>query len=107
MKRCILFERQLYLLLCYFFSPTPDVYWEKLNDQLPDRAKLKSFGQELQISDLELSDAGTYECMGTNTETTQRATKAFTVRIECKYQSVIGGCSKSVYVPKCDLRMYE
>ena len=68
----------------YVSSPTPDVYWEKLNGQLPDRAKFKSFGQELEIVNLEMSDAGQYECMGLNSETTQRATKAFTIRIECK-----------------------
>lgn len=63
------------------FSPTPDVYWERLDDVLPDRHSFKSFGQELQISDVRESDSGLYECLGLNTESQQRATKAFTVTI--------------------------
>ncbi|XP_045166223.2 neuroglian-like isoform X1 [Mercenaria mercenaria] len=70
-------------LKCIFAgNPTPDVYWEKLKGTFPDRAKFKSFGQELHISNVQESDAGQYECMGLNTESTQRATKAFDVRIE-------------------------
>ncbi|XP_060606404.1 neurofascin-like isoform X2 [Ruditapes philippinarum] len=48
-------------------TPTPDVYWKKLEGTLPDRAKFKSFGQELQITDVRESDVGQYECMGKNT----------------------------------------
>ena len=67
-------------------SPTPEVFWEKLDGTkvLPDRAKLKGFGMMLEINNAQESDAGQYECMGLNTETKQRATKAFTVRVECK-----------------------
>ncbi|XP_053377486.1 neuroglian-like isoform X2 [Mercenaria mercenaria] len=70
-------------LKCIFAgSPTPEVYWERLDAPLPGRAKIKSFGQELRIYDVELSDAGQYQCMGLNTQSSQRATKAFNVRIE-------------------------
>ena len=69
-----------------FYSPTPEVYWEKLDGTgvLPDRAKLKGFGMTLVIDNIQESDAGQYECMGLNGETQQRATKAFSVRVECK-----------------------
>ncbi|KAH3820533.1 hypothetical protein DPMN_122277, partial [Dreissena polymorpha] len=63
-------------------NPTPDVYWERVKGSLPDRASIKSFGQELQITDVQLADAGQYQCMGLNTESTQRATKALDVHIE-------------------------
>jgi len=55
-----------------------------MNGGFPDRMQLKSFGQEIHITDLEMSDGGQYECTGLNTESQQRATKAFDVRIECK-----------------------
>ena len=38
----------------------------------------------LEINNIRIEDAGQYECMGLNTETLQRATKAFNVRVECK-----------------------
>ena len=62
------------------------MFWEKLDGDgvLPDRAKLKGFGMTLIITNVQESDAGQYECMGLNTETQQRATKAFSVRVECK-----------------------
>ncbi|KAH3827857.1 hypothetical protein DPMN_129800 [Dreissena polymorpha] len=63
-------------------NPTPDVYWERVKGSLPDRASIKSFGQELQITDVQMEDAGQYQCMGLNTESKQRATKAFDVGIE-------------------------
>ncbi|XP_052782103.1 neuroglian-like [Mya arenaria] len=70
-------------LKCIFAgNPTPEVYWSKINGGFPDRMVLKSFGQELEITDLELSDGGQYECTGLNAESQQRATKAFDVRIE-------------------------
>jgi len=67
------------------FSPTPDVYWDRKDGPLPDRHAFKSFGQELQISDVRESDAGDYECLGLNTESQQRATKAFQVTIRSKF----------------------
>lgn len=75
----------LHVILLYVYSPTPDVYWEKIDGVLPDRASFKSFGQELFISNVTESDAGQYECMGLNTESQGRATKAFEVTIQCKY----------------------
>ncbi|BFZ08082.1 hypothetical protein BsWGS_11121 [Bradybaena similaris] len=48
-------------------NPTPDVHWERGdNKTLPDRANLKSFAQELQITNLQFEDAGTYQCWATN-----------------------------------------
>lgn len=67
------------------FSPTPEVYWERIGGSFPDRAAFRSFGQELHIKDLEFSDAGQYQCMGLNSQSTQRATKAFNVRIEGEF----------------------
>ena len=61
------------------------MYWDRIDGNLPDRASIKSFGQELHISNIHLSDAGQYECMGLNTESQQRATKAFDVHVECEY----------------------
>jgi len=69
-------------VLC--FSPTPDVNWDRIGGNLPDRAAIKSFGQELHISNVQLSDAGQYECMGLNTESQHGATIAFDVLVECK-----------------------
>ncbi|XP_060553930.1 neuroglian-like isoform X2 [Ruditapes philippinarum] len=70
-------------LKCIFAgNPTPEVHWKKLEGTLPDRAKFKSFGQELQITDVRESDAGQYECKGINSESNQSVTKAFDVRIK-------------------------
>ena len=66
-------------------SPTPDVYWERTDGApLPDRAKIKSFGQELMIENLDFDDAGTYECWATNTNTQTREQRTMSIRVECK-----------------------
>lgn len=64
-------------------DPTPKVSWSKINGILPDRASVKSFGQELWISNVQLSDEGYYECEGNNSETTERPpTKSIFISVE-------------------------
>ncbi|KAL3853061.1 hypothetical protein ACJMK2_016641 [Sinanodonta woodiana] len=63
-------------------NPTPKVYWSKVNGTLPDRSSIKSFGQELWITNVQLSDQGNYECEGMNLEAAQRATKSIYISVE-------------------------
>jgi len=76
------------------YSPTPDVYWEKINGNMPDRASFKSFGQELQITNVTIEDAGNYQCMGLNSESKGRATKAFMVNVQCKLDKQVVALKK-------------
>ena len=40
-------------------NPTPDVHWERTdNKTMTERHKIKSFGQELEITDLQPEDEG-------------------------------------------------
>ena len=64
------------------------MFWTKIEGAkevaLPPNSKFKAFSMTLEINNIRIEDAGQYECMGLNTETLQRATKAFNVRVECK-----------------------
>ncbi|GFO23158.1 neuronal cell adhesion molecule, partial [Plakobranchus ocellatus] len=63
-------------------NPTPDVHWERTDGKpLSDNAKLKSFGQELQIENLQFEDAGNYECWATNTIHQARQIRTFSIRV--------------------------
>ena len=56
-------------LKCIFGGrPTPQVLWRKIDDILPTdgRYSTDSEGQELVIRSVKFSDAGTYECRGSN-----------------------------------------
>lgn len=66
-------------------SPTPDVYWERINATLPDRHIFRSFGHELQISNITEEDAGQYQCLGNNSETIVAVTKTFWITIRSMY----------------------
>ncbi|KAL5013978.1 hypothetical protein ScPMuIL_008248 [Solemya velum] len=70
-------------LKCIFAgNPTPNVFWRRNNGTLPERSKTGSFTQELLIQDLRFSDAGEYECWGTNSETASQVSRTFTMRVE-------------------------
>ena len=72
-----------YILL--FSSPTPRVDWARLDgNPMPDRAHKESFGQELVIEGVEMSDAGKYECSAINDEWTVPIRKSFDLIVECK-----------------------
>lgn len=47
----------------FFFSPTPEMEWMKMGDELPTRTKLHSFGKVLTISAIEERDEGKYMCI--------------------------------------------
>ena len=50
---------------------------------MPDRASLYSFGQELQIDNVQYSDNGSYECQGLNDMSMTPTRRSFILSIEC------------------------
>ena len=72
----------------FYFSPTPLVDWVRIGGDMPDRAHIESYGQELVIDDIEYEDGGTYECQGINTETQVPVLRSFSIAIECEYKKV-------------------
>jgi len=54
--------------------------------QLPVKATLQSFGQELVITDVDASVAGTYECTAENNQvkSNQLVSARFQLVVECK-----------------------
>ena len=52
--------------LHYAFSPTPRVSWNRKVGDMPSRKHEESFGQEMVIEDVQLDDAGEYECLAYN-----------------------------------------
>ncbi|XP_077986502.1 neuronal cell adhesion molecule-like [Glandiceps talaboti] len=64
--------------------PTPSIAWEKTQgEEIPqDRHSSRSFGQTLEITDVEYSDEGKYRCTATNSGGTD--TKEVTVKVEAK-----------------------
>ncbi|KAH3848860.1 hypothetical protein DPMN_091243 [Dreissena polymorpha] len=70
-------------LRCIFSgNPTPEVYWSKINGSFPDRMAIADWGKELRISDVQMEDAGQYQCMGLNVLSLSNLTKVFDVNIE-------------------------
>ncbi|KAL5014246.1 hypothetical protein ScPMuIL_008516 [Solemya velum] len=68
-------------LKCIFAgNPTPVVSWARVDGELPNH-RLESYGQELIISDLQVSHAGTYECRGSNSVSI-RTTATVDLRVE-------------------------
>ncbi|XP_012943169.1 neuroglian isoform X3 [Aplysia californica] len=66
-------------------NPTPDVHWERTdNKTMSDRAKLKSFAQELEITNLQPEDAGKYECWATNSMSQERKIRTFSIRVQSR-----------------------
>ena len=53
---------------------------------MPDRHRLESFGQQLTIDNVQLSDAGTYECEGINNMTMTPVKRLLHLTVECKYR---------------------
>lgn len=47
-------------------SPTPRVTWKRIGKEMPVNHRLTSFGQELNIDNVQYEDAGKYECQGIN-----------------------------------------
>ncbi|CAL1541881.1 unnamed protein product [Lymnaea stagnalis] len=78
---------EVFAVKCIFSgNPTPDVHWERTdNKSMPsDRFQLKSFAQELEISNLQFEDAGTYECWATNSISQERKIRTFNIRVNSK-----------------------
>uniref|UniRef100_A0A2C9KWE9 Neuroglian n=1 Tax=Biomphalaria glabrata TaxID=6526 RepID=A0A2C9KWE9_BIOGL len=66
-------------------NPTPDVHWERTdNKTMSDRVNTKSFAQELQITNLQFEDAGTYECWATNSVSQDRKYRTFNIRVNAR-----------------------
>ncbi|XP_048738673.2 neuroglian-like isoform X2 [Ostrea edulis] len=71
-------------LKCIFSgNPTPEVFWLKNKETIPDHYEVSLGGQELTIPELTVDDAGPYECYGTNTQG-PRAFRNFVIRVESK-----------------------
>ncbi|XP_059166690.1 neuroglian-like isoform X2 [Physella acuta] len=74
---------QVFNIKCIFSgNPTPDIYWERTdNKSFSSRVQLKSFARELEITDLQFEDAGTYECWASNSISRGRKIRNFRVRV--------------------------
>ncbi|CAH1783792.1 unnamed protein product [Owenia fusiformis] len=70
--------------MCLFTGmPTPNVEWDRLDGKvMPPRSRLESFGQELVLENVQIDDAGQYECSGENTGIPIR--KSFDLVVEAK-----------------------
>lgn len=44
------------------------------------------YGTELEITSVELEDAGQYECTASNSETGPPASRVITIIVQCKFQ---------------------
>ena len=44
----------------------PDLRWSRVGGDMPSKAQMNNFNQELKIPDVELDDAGEYECTASN-----------------------------------------
>ncbi|MEQ2196669.1 hypothetical protein XENOCAPTIV_007898 [Xenoophorus captivus] len=75
--RCFKFQLNL-LLIC--FSPTPQVEWMKIGEQLPVKAKLENHRKLLIVPSAEQEDSGRYMCRAKNP--LGEAVHYFTVRVE-------------------------
>lgn len=51
----------------FFFSPTPDISWSKVNGELPSgRFSFHSFQKTLKITEMTEADGGDYRCFAKN-----------------------------------------
>ena len=50
---------------------------------MPPRKREESFGQELVIENIQYQDAGKYECMGINEETSTPIRRSFDLKVQC------------------------
>lgn len=54
-------------MFCPFsVSPTPQVEWVKMGDQLPTKANIESHGKLLVVPRVEQDDSGKYMCTAKN-----------------------------------------
>lgn len=68
---------------CIFSGyPTPTVTWKRIKSPLPEKVIYESFGQELVIPRVHVSDAGLYQCTGNNTNTGPFISHNFTLTVE-------------------------
>ena len=67
-NRVFLLGHEMRLKCIFGGRPTPQVIWRKIDGLLPTdgRYSTDSEGQELVIRSVRFSDAGTYECRGSN-----------------------------------------
>ncbi|CAB1349394.1 unnamed protein product [Coregonus sp. 'balchen'] len=47
-------------------NPVPTITWRKMNGNIPKKARLRKSQAVLEIPDVQLEDAGTYECKAEN-----------------------------------------
>ena len=52
---------------------------------MPPRKREESFGQELVIENIQFEDAGKYECLGINEETSTPVRRSFDLKVQCKW----------------------
>ena len=53
---------------------------------MPDRHRYESFGQQLNIDNVQFEDAGTYECQAINDNTMVPVRRSIDLSVECKYR---------------------
>lgn len=61
-------------------NPTPEIEWIRVGGDLVPNRMIQD-NQELLIREIEYTDAGTYECRGKNSITTQTQTHRFTLEV--------------------------
>ena len=71
-----------------FCSPTPRVSWDRLDGDMPSRARQESFGQELVIEDVQLEDNGMYECQGISEQAQIPIRRSFDLSVEGKFHGI-------------------
>ena len=69
----------------FFRSPTPTILWRRLGgDSFGVKVRHTSFGQEIVVPNIELSDAGDYQCSASNSVSDYEVSQIFNVRVECE-----------------------
>lgn len=53
-------------LFVFFCSPVPTISWRKVNGFIPSKARLRKSQAVLEIPNVQLEDAGAYECKAEN-----------------------------------------
>jgi len=77
----VISNRSLIHVKYFYFSPTPEVFWNKYDGILRPDIEKSQGGQEITIPSLRESDGGKYECYGTNSQG-MKANRIIVLRVE-------------------------
>jgi len=67
------------------------VTWKRIGKEMPVNHRLTSFGQELNIDNVQYEDAGKYECQGINDMAMVPVRRSMDLSVECKYSTPCPG----------------